>query len=219
VLPRTTGNHHRVAKGSAAGALGVARLVVGGVVFTGRMTTLENRPNRALVIVDMQVGVVQDAYDIDRVTSTIKTLIAKARHGGVPVVWVQDHGEGRAVDSEAWQLVEELEPAEGEARVGKAFGDAFADTELDDILAAEGVGEVVLVGAASEQCIRCTMHSAVVRGFDVALVKGGHTTSDLTSYGMPEPEVVVGFMDMVAAFGMQWPGRAGRSVTPDELGF
>ncbi|MDN5743619.1 MAG: isochorismatase family protein [Nocardioidaceae bacterium] len=181
------------------------------------MTTLENRPNRALLVVDMQVGVVREAYEIPRVTATIKALVAKARHAGVPVVWVQDHGEGRAVGSDAWQLVDELDPADGEPRVGKAFGDAFADTDLEDILAAERVGEVVLVGAASEQCIRCTMHSAVVRGYDVALVKGAHTTTDLTSYGMPEPEVVVSFIDMVAAFGMQWPGRAGRSVTPDEL--
>lgn len=200
-------------------AKGTTPSLVGGVVFAAAMTTLKDRPNRALLVVDMQVGVVRDAYEIHRITSTIKALIAKARHGGVAVVWVQDHGEGRAVDSDAWQIVDELEPADGEPLVGKVFGDAFADTDLEDVLAAAGVGELVLVGAASEQCIRCTMHSAVVRGYDIALVKGGHTTTDLTSYGMPEPEVVVGFMDMVAAFGMQWPGRVGRSVTADELAF
>lgn len=63
------------------------------------------------------------------------------------------------------------------------------------------------------------MHSAVVRGYDVALVQGAHTTVDLTSYGMPEPRVVVDFMDMVAGYGMQWPGRSGRSVAPEDVGF
>ncbi len=183
------------------------------------MATLENRPNRALVVVDMQVGVVRDAYEIDTVTSTIKELVAGARRADVPVVWVQDHAEDRAIDSNDWQLVAGLDPVEGEPRVDKAFGDAFADTDLEDVLAARGVGELVLVGAASEQCVRCTMHSAVVRGYDVALVKGAHTTTDLTSFGMPEPGVVVGFMDMVASFGMQWPGRAGRSVLPNEVAF
>ena len=183
------------------------------------MSTLDNRPNKALIVIDMQIGVVRDAYEIDDVTSTIQGLVAKARQADVPVVWVQDHAEDRAIDSDDWQLVDGLDPLAGEPRVGKAFGDAFADTDLEAVLADRGVGELVLVGAASEQCVRCTMHSAVVRGYDVALVKGGHSTTDLTSYGMPEPGVVVGFMDMVAAFGMQWPGRAGRSVTPDDVGF
>lgn len=183
------------------------------------MSTLDNRPNRALTVVDMQVGVVRDAYEIDDVISTIMELVVKARRADVPVVWVQDHGGDRAIDSDDWQLVEGLDPVVGEPRVGKAFGDAFAETDLEDVLADRAVGELVLVGAASEQCVRCTMHSAVVRGYDVALVKGGHTTTDLTTYGMPEPSVVVGFMDLVAAFGMQWPGRGGRSVTLDEVAF
>ena len=183
------------------------------------MSTLENRPNSALVVVDMQAGVVADAYDVDDVTETVKSLVARARRADVPVVWVQDHGNDRPIGSEGWQLVAGLDSVEGEARVDKAFGDAFADTDLEDVLAARDVGELVLVGAASEQCIRCTMHSAVVRGYDVALVKGAHTTSDLTAYGMPKPDVVVHFMDMVAAFGMQWPGRSGRSVTADDVGF
>ena len=183
------------------------------------VTTLANRPERALVVVDMQVGVVRDGYEIDTVTSTVKDLVAGARRANVAVVWVQDHAEDRIIDSSDWQLVTGLTPAEGESRVDKAFGDAFADTDLEVVLAAQRVGELVLVGAASEQCIRCTMHSAVVRGYDVALVKGAHTTTDLTSFGMPEPAVVVGFMDMVAAFGMEWPGRAGRSVMPEDVGF
>ncbi len=180
------------------------------------MSTLENRPNRALVVVDLQVGVVKDAYDIDAVAATVAALVARARGTGVPVVWVQDQDENRPVGTDGWQLIDGFEPAEGEARVGKEFGDAFADTDLEQVLAGLGVGELILVGAASEQCIRCTMHSAVIRGYDVALVRGGHTTTDLTEWGMPAPEVVVGFMDLVADFGMQWPGRAGRSVTPEE---
>lgn len=183
------------------------------------MSTLDNRPNRALIVVDMQVGVVRDAYEIDEVTSTIKELVVKARRADASVVWVQDHAEDRAIDSADWQLVDGLDPLADEPRVGKVFGDAFADTDLEEVLADRGVGELVLVGAASEQCVRCTMHSAVVRGYDVALVKGAHSTTDMTAWGMPAPSVVVGFMDMVAAFGMQWPGREGRSVTPDQVAF
>lgn len=101
----------------------------------------------------------------------------------------------------------------------KSYGDAFADTRLEQTLAELGVGEMVLTGAASEQCIRCTMHSAVVRGYDLALVAGGHTTVDLTEFGLPDPATVIGFMDSVAAFGMEWPGRRARSVTAPDVGF
>lgn len=183
------------------------------------MTILENRPNRALIVIDMQVGIVQDAWEISSVTSTVQGVVTSAREADVPVIWVQDHDDGREIDSDPWQLVDGLDPVDGEPRVDKAYGDAFAETDLEDLLADRGVGELVLVGAASEQCVRCTMHSAVVRGYDVALVQGAHTTSDLTSYGMPAPQVIVEFIDLIAAFGMQWPGRAGRSVAPAELAF
>ena len=181
------------------------------------MTTFSDRPNRALVVVDMQVGVVRDAYEVDAVTETIKVRVDRARAADVPVVWVQDEDEARPPGSPDWQLVEGLEPRAGEALVGKRYGDAFAETDLEDVLAAQRVGRLVLVGAASEQCIRSTLHSAVITGYDVDLVKGAHTTSDLSAYGMPEPSVVVGFMDLLAEHGMQWPGRRGRAVAPEDL--
>ena len=181
------------------------------------MTTFADRPNRALVVVDMQVGVVRDAYEVDAVTAAVKDLLRRARAADVPVVWVQDEDEARPPGSADWQLVEGLEPRPGEALVGKRYGDAFAETDLEDVLAAREVGTLVLVGAASEQCIRCTLHSAVLRGYDVDLVRGAHTTGDLTAYGMPEPSVVVGFMDLLAEHGMSWPGRRGRSVAVEDL--
>ncbi len=181
------------------------------------MSTFTDRPHRALVVVDMQVGVVRDAYRSDEVATTIAELVDRARSSAVPVVWVQDDDEAHPVGSAEWQLVERLRPREDEPRVGKRYGDAFAETDLEEVLAQRAVGRLVLVGAASEQCIRCTLHSAVLRGYDVDLVKGAHTTSDLTAYGMPEPSVVVGFMDLLAEHGMQWPGRRGRAVSAADL--
>ena len=183
------------------------------------MTTFEGRQGRALLVVDLQDGVVDGAYRRDEVVSTVIDLVSRARDAQVPVVWVQHHDSELTRDSPHWQWVGGLGPASGEPLVEKTFGDAFADTILEQTLSDLGVGEIVLVGAASEQCIRCTMHSGVVRGYDVALVKGAHTTTDLTEYGLPEPSVIVGFMDAVASFGMEWPGRRGTSVTPDAVGF
>ncbi len=53
------------------------------------MTTLEDRPNTALLVVDVQNGVVGEAYQRDAVVANIGRLVARARQEQVPVVWVQ----------------------------------------------------------------------------------------------------------------------------------
>ncbi|MFT4186053.1 MAG: isochorismatase family protein [Micrococcaceae bacterium] len=181
------------------------------------MTILNGREQRALVVIDLQNGVVNGAYRRNDVIHTVTELVAKARAAGVPVIWVQHNNSEIVRNSEEWQWVEELGPAKGEYLVEKTFGDAFEETNLEKILSELDVAEIILVGACSEQCIRCTMHSAVIRGYDLSLVKGAHTTVDLTEYGMPTPEIVISFIDQIASFGMEWPGRSGRSVTPAEV--
>ncbi|GMA25966.1 hypothetical protein GCM10025864_37250 [Luteimicrobium album] len=53
------------------------------------MSTLTNRPNTALLVVDVQNGVVGEAYHRDDVVANVATLVDKARAADVPVVWVQ----------------------------------------------------------------------------------------------------------------------------------
>lgn len=79
------------------------------------MTTLADRPNTALVVIDLQNEVVAKAYRRDEVLDTVNTLIARARSAKVPVVWIRHADEGLKAGSEAWQIVAELVPAAGEA--------------------------------------------------------------------------------------------------------
>ena len=57
------------------------------------MTTLVNRPNTALIVIDVQNGVVSGAYERDTVVANINGLVEKARSEDVPVVWVQHSSE------------------------------------------------------------------------------------------------------------------------------
>ena len=57
------------------------------------MTTLENRPNTALLVVDVQNGVVEGAHERDAVVANVGSLVEKARREQVPVVWVQHADE------------------------------------------------------------------------------------------------------------------------------
>lgn len=61
----------------------------------------------------------------------------------------------------------------------------------EQVLAGLGVGRLVVAGAQTDQCVRCTLHGALARGDDVALVSDAHTTCGLTEWGAPPPEQVI----------------------------
>src|SRR3954451_18704571 len=122
------------------------------------MSTLENRPNTALLVVDVQKGVVQKAHERDAVVANVAELVEKARRDQVPVVWVQHSDEELAHGSDDWQIAPELEPGDAEPLIEKRYGDAFEDTALETVLSDLGVGRLVVSGAETDACIRSTLH-------------------------------------------------------------
>jgi nicotinamidase-related amidase len=182
------------------------------------MTTLPGRTNTALVVIDVQNGVVDGAHERDAVVSRIGSLVDRARHANVPVIWVQHTDEDMPVGSEAWQYVPELNQRDGEPLVHKHYGDSFEDTELEQLLADREVGHLVVTGAQSDQCIRCTLHGAFTRGYDATLVGDAHTTVDLSAYGAPPPEQVIAHTNLYWKY-QAAPGRAGAVVESDKLEF
>jgi nicotinamidase-related amidase len=155
------------------------------------MTTLSDRPNTALLVIDVQIGVVAKAHARDAVVANIAGLVERARREKVPVVWIQDMEVDGGKGSAGWPIVPELTPDITERLVEKAYGDAFEDTALETVLADLSVGRLVVVGAQTDACIRCTIHGACARGYDVLLVSDAHTTEDLTEWGAPPPDQVI----------------------------
>jgi nicotinamidase-related amidase len=182
------------------------------------MTTLVDRPNTALLVIDVQNGVVGQAYDRDNVVAAIGTLIDKARAADVEVVWIQHNSDELSRDSESWQYVPELKRREGEPLVQKAYGDSFEDTDLEAVLAARGIGRLVVAGAQSDACIRSTLHGAIVRGYDATLVSDAHTTEDLSAYGAPPPEKVIAHTNIYWHYTTA-PGRTAGTVTTADVDF
>jgi len=180
------------------------------------MTTLTDRPHTALVVIDVQVGVVGDAYDRDRIVGNVATLVDAARAAGVPVVWVQhSHPEYLPIGSEGWHYVPELTIADGEPVVGKTYADSFEDTDLEAVLAAGGIGRLVVAGAQTDECIRSTLHGALVRGYDATLVSDAHTTEDQSEYGAPTPDLVVAHTNLYWQY-HRAPGREAGIVATAE---
>jgi nicotinamidase-related amidase len=134
------------------------------------------------------------------------------------VVWVQHSSDDLPLGSDAWQIVPELRPCEGEAQVRKQYGDSFEGTDLEAVLARAGVGHLVVTGAQTDACVRSTVHGAFTRGYDVTLVADAHTTGDLTKWGAPAPELVIAHTNLYWRY-QSAPGRTAVVATTGELDF
>ena len=182
------------------------------------MTTLSNRPNTALVVIDVQNGVVRAAHERDSVVANVASLVEAARRDGVPVVWVQ-HNDGELPrGSDAWQIVPELAPGSAEPLVEKQYGDSFEETRLENVLAELGVGRLIVAGAQTDACIRSTLHGALVRGYDAILVSDAHTTEDGTAWGNAPPDLVIAHTNLYWKY-QTAPGRTAGTVTTKEVDF
>ena len=182
------------------------------------MTTLADRPNTALLVVDMQNGVVAETHERDTVVANVGSLVDRARQEGVPVVWVQHSDEGLARGSDEWRIVPELSPDDAEPLVAKSYGDAFEETTLETVLSGLGVGRLLVVGAQTDACIRATLHGALVRGYDTTLVSDAHTTEDSTSWGAPPPDLVIAHTNLYWQYETA-PGRTAGTVETKDVDF
>ncbi|MEV8604210.1 isochorismatase family protein [Streptomyces griseoviridis] len=182
------------------------------------MTTLENRPNTALLVVDVQKGVVGGAHQRDAVVANIAGLVERARREEVPVVWVQHSDEGLTRGSDDWRIVPELTPGDAEPLVEKSYGDSFEDTALETVLSKLGTGRLVVVGAETDACIRSTLHGAFTRGYDVTLVGDAHTAGDKTAWGAPPVEQVIAHTNLYWSF-QAAPGRTAGVVAAADVVF
>jgi nicotinamidase-related amidase len=182
------------------------------------MTTLQNRPNTALLVVDVQNGVVAAAHQRDAVVANIGRLVERARAAGTPVVWIRHSDAELAHGSADWQIVGELTRGDGEPLIDKHYGDSFEDTTLADVLGELGVGHLVLTGAQTDACIRSTAHGAFTRGYDVTLVGDAHTTEDLSHWGAPPPAQVIAHTNLYWGF-QTAPGRRAETVETADVVF
>jgi len=182
------------------------------------VTTFENRPNTALLVIDVQNGVVAGAHERDTVVANVGTLVEMARQEQIPVVWVQHSDDQLERGSEAWRIVPELSPDDAEPLVEKHYGDSFEDTDLETVLSGLGVGRLVVAGAQTDECVRSTLHGAFVRGYDATLVSDAHTTEDLSAFGAPPPDQVIAHTNLYWKY-QSAPGRTAGTVETKDVAF
>ena len=164
------------------------------------MSAYEDRTNSALLVIDVQNGVVDYAKNRDVTVTKIADLVDTARAAGTNVIWVQHSEDDMPIDSEYWQIVPELKPARGEKIIHKQWRSSFEETDLEEVLEELKVGHLIVTGAQTNYCVRHTIHAAIERGLDVTLVADAHTTMDESWDGVSIPaEIIVAELNRACA--------------------
>ncbi|WP_407562383.1 cysteine hydrolase family protein [Streptomyces sp. 184] len=163
------------------------------------MSTPTPPATTALVVIDVQndychpdgvfaaAGLAVD--DLDGLVERVNALVAAARTGGRPVVWVRmewadDAGVGllaerspflreRGLRRGTWgaEPVAGLDRRPGDHEVVKPRFSAFHRTSLDDLLARLGVGTLVVAGVRTDFCVESTVRDAFFRDLRVVVAR------------------------------------------------
>jgi nicotinamidase-related amidase len=184
------------------------------------MATVREGNRAVLLVVDVQVGVMREAWDAARVVGNVVRAVERARERGVPVVWVQQTDDDLPEGGPPWQWVPDLVPAEGERRIGKRFNSAFEATPLESELARLGATHLVLAGAATNWCIRATAYGALERGYDLTLLADAHTTEtmELDDGTRIEAARMVDELNLAITW-LSYPGRRNGIAAAGEVDF
>lgn len=184
------------------------------------MATVREGNQGVLIVVDVQVGVVHDAWDAERVVANVAHAVERARAAGVPVIWVQHSDDDLPHGSPQWQWAPALLPASGEPLIHKHFNSSFEETSLEAELAGLAATHITLAGAASNWCIRATAYGALERGYDLTLVKDAHTTGTMVLDDGTHIEAASVVRELnIAMTWLSYPGRSNGTATAAEVDF
>jgi hypothetical protein len=102
--------------------------------------------------------------------------------------------------------------------VEKHYADSFEETTLEAVLSGLGIGRLFVTGAQTDECVRSTLHGAIVRGYDATLVSDAHTTEDGTEWGAPPPAAVIAHTNLYWS-NHRAPGRTAGTVKTKHVDF
>ncbi len=148
--------------------------------------------DKALLVIDVQVNMFDEAmavYDGDRLLQTLTGLIRQARSADVPVVFVRNNGSDQDPDKPGtlgWELHPALKLLADEPIIDKFSSNSFHETNLHQILQAQGISKLIIAGLQTEYCIDATCQGAVDLGYDVTVVADGHSTFDMEDMTAPQ---------------------------------
>ena len=137
-----------------------------------------------LLIIDAQRDYVDGALPLVGVAEALAVggeLLARARAAGTPVVHVLQRGAGALFNpsSEGFQPAAPLIPLAGETVIEKTLANSFAQTNLQQVLAATGRTKLIVIGFMTHNCVSSTVRAATEHGYGCTVVAPATATRDL----------------------------------------
>lgn len=135
----------------------------------------------ALLVIDVQVGLIKGAFGEERIVRNINTTIARMREAGGLVIFIQHcHDKYRPMmkGEPGWSIDPRLDRVIEDPIVEKTASDAFYQTNLNAVLQENGITTVIVTGLQTEYCVDTTCRRALSQGYEVVLISDAHTTGD-----------------------------------------
>ncbi|WP_336353459.1 cysteine hydrolase family protein [Pseudomonas atacamensis] len=150
---------------------------------------MELQSNTALIIIDQQKGILHPRLgrrNNPQAEERMLELLALWRLRGRPVIHVQHLS--RSPDSVFWpeqdgvEFQERFVPRDGEWLVQKQVPDAFCASGLEAQLREAGIGQLIIVGVATNNSVESTARTAGNLGFDTWVAEDACYTFDKADY-------------------------------------
>lgn len=164
-----------------------------------------------LIVVDLQNEYLPTGKlplsGIEAAAANAARVIAHARDNGIPVFHIRHEFANNEAPvfipgTDGVKIQPTVAPQAGEAVIVKNHINAFRDTDLKQQLDAQGVEEVIVVGAMSHMCIDAVVRAAVDIGYVATILHDACATLDLEFDGVTIPAAQVHAAAMAAlAFG------------------
>jgi len=149
----------------------------------------------ALIVGDLQVGIVENFAFAAPLVPTIRELVPRARAAGALIVFVRFgfRPNGTDVPGEPFASFYRAGPHFHEGHPGtevafdvapedvvvlKRRTSAFAGTDLDLVLRARGVDAIALTGVATSAMVAATLYDAADRGYQLTVLRDGCADPD-----------------------------------------
>jgi nicotinamidase-related amidase len=179
----------------------------------------------ALLVMDVQAGIVARYGDDDALLSKLERAVAGARAAGVPVIFVRVAfrdgapeiaaanrtfsaiaGQGGFGESDpATQIHPRVAPRPGEVVVVKKRVSAFAGSDLAEVLRGGSIDTLVLTGIATSGVVLSTVRQAADLDYRLVVLRDGCGDADpevhrvLTEKVFPRQAEVIGVDEWVAS--------------------